>query len=243
MSKPLAKQLADLQDYTTQCTRCPRLVDWRQDVARTKRKQFMDDDYWGKPVPAWGDPSAELVIIGLAPAAHGANRTGRMFTGDRSGDWLYRALHKAGFANQPTSTGKDDGLVLQNCWISAAARCAPPLNKLTADELANCRSYLAEEIPLLPKAKVILCLGGVALTALWNTLKHHDTLRAHVLGADVALPKKPAFGHGILTPLSQQFTLALSYHPSQQNTFTKRLTEPMFDKLFTDINAHLRQRV
>ncbi len=239
MSAALAKKLAKLQKHTTQCTRCPRLVSWREEVARTKRKQFMDDDYWGKPVPAWGDPNAELIIIGLAPAAHGANRTGRMFTGDRSGDWLYRALHKAGFANQPTSTDSNDGLTLHNCWITAAARCAPPLNKLTADELSNCRSYLAEEIPLLPNAKIILCLGGVALTALWNTLKAHPDLREHIIGAGAPMPKKPAFGHGILTPLSDKFTLALSYHPSQQNTFTKRLTEPMFDTLFNDINASL----
>lgn len=184
----------------------------------------MDWDYWGKPVPNFGDSRAEVLIVGLAPAAHGANRTSRMFTGDRSGEWLYRALHKAGFANQPTSVNKDDGLQLINCAITATAHCAPPDNKPTNDELENCREYLTNSFKALP-VKVVIALGGIAWDA---ALREIDEL-----GWRNLTEKKPKFSHGAQVKLAGGRTLIGSYHPSQQNTFTKRLTEPMFDKVFS----------
>jgi uracil-DNA glycosylase len=199
------------------CRRCPRLVAWREEVARVKRASFADQDYWGRPVPSFGDPAARVLVLGLAPAAHGGNRTGRIFTGDRSGDWLFAALWRAGLANQPESVSRDDGLALRDCWVTAAVHCAPPTNRPTPDERDNCLPYLVRELALLVEVRVIVCLGGFA----WDA-----ALR--VLGA----PRpKPKFGHGAELSLERR-TLVGCYHVSQQNTFTGRLTEPMLDAVF-----------
>jgi uracil-DNA glycosylase family 4 len=202
------------------CTRCPRLRDWCTQVAREKRRAYANDTYWGKPVGGFGDPAAALWILGLAPGAHGANRTGRVFTGDRSGDFLYAALHRAGYANQPTSVRRDDGLALSGCYISAAVRCAPPGNKPTPEEIAACAPFVDEELALLRKARVILCLGGIAWAA-----------AVAVLRRNAALPRGPAprFAHGAECPAPAGLTLVGSYHVSQQNTFTGRLTPAMLD--------------
>jgi uracil-DNA glycosylase family 4 len=210
--------LERLQKKIIACKLCPRLRAHCLKVAKEKRASFAGEIYWGKPIPSWGDPHARLLIVGLAPAAHGANRTGRMFTGDRSGDWLYRAMHKAGFANQPTSTHAKDGLELHDAWITASAHCAPPDNKPLPEELENCARHLREELALMSQAKVYLVLGGIALNALWPLLGESQ--------------KKPKFGHGAELSLREGRTLLMSYHPSQQNTFTGRLTEPMFDGVF-----------
>lgn len=215
----MSAKLKAIQAEIIACNRCPRLRTHCKKVAREKRAAYLADTYWGKPVPSWGDPRARLMIIGLAPAAHGANRTGRMFTGDRSGDWLYRALHKAGFANQATASRADDGLKLRDTWISATAHCAPPDNKPTPEEIGNCADYLVRELAVMKQAKVYLALGQIALAAFWPKI-----------GAGKARPK---FGHGVEVPLEGGRTLLLSYHPSQQNTFTGRLTEPMFDRIFS----------
>jgi uracil-DNA glycosylase family 4 len=211
-----------LQDEIVACRRCPRLVEWRERVAVEKRAAFVDEEYWGRPVPSWGDPAARLVIVGLAPAAHGANRTGRMFTGDRSGEWLYRALFRAGVASRPESVGRDDGLVLDGVWITAAVHCAPPDNKPTIDERDACRAFLEREVALLAGARVYLCLGAYAYG---------------VLAGVVGLRPKPRFGHGVEAALgdglgdghSHGRTVVCSFHPSQQNTFTGKLTEAMLD--------------
>ena len=208
-----------LQKKIIACELCPRLRKHCLKVAKEKRAAFASETYWGKPIPSWGDPRARLLIVGLAPAAHGANRTGRMFTGDRSGDWLYRAMHKAGFATQPTSTHAKDGLELRDAWITASAHCAPPDNKPLPGELGNCERYLREELALMSQAEVYLVLGGIALSALWPLLGEGQ--------------KKPKFGHLAEQKLGNGRTLLMSYHPSQQNTFTGRLTEPMFDAVFT----------
>ncbi len=206
------------------CRRCPRLVAWREQVAREKRASFADEEYWGRPVPGFGDPDARLLIMGLAPAAHGANRTGRMFTGDRSGDWLFGSLHRTGFANQPTSTHLGDGLRLTDAWVTSPVKCAPPANKPTVDERDRCRSWLVPEVSALP-TQVVVALGGFG----WDV-----TLRT--FGWET--PRKPKFGHGaetMLPPselLPRGATLLGSYHVSQQNTFTGRLTEPMLDAVF-----------
>lgn len=220
--------MADLVDLANQiagCRRCSRLVEWREQVAREKRASFRDDDYWGRPVPGFGDPRARLLIVGLAPAAHGANRTGRMFTGDRSGDWLYRAMFRAGFSSQSEAVGSDDGLVLTDAYVSAIGRCAPPANKPTADELFNCRPWLEAEIELLDRVQVLIPLGGMAFA---------QVLRIYAdAGVEVPRPR-PKFGHGITVDLRPGGPLLLaSYHPSQQNTFTGRLTEEMLDDVFT----------
>lgn len=206
------------------CRQCPRLIAHCENVAQKKRAAYQDEDYWGQPVANFGDPSARLLVVGLAPGAHGANRTGRMFTGDRSGDWLYKALHKAGFANQPTSAHSDDGLKLKNCVITNACHCAPPGNKPTTEELRNCAAWLEELLDQLP-TKVILALGGIA----WNTVWRHfrENSPQHLLPA-----KKPVFAHRAEVQLTEQITLLGSYHPSQQNTFTGRLTEPMLNTVF-----------
>jgi uracil-DNA glycosylase family 4 len=206
--------LAELASEITGCRACPRLVRWREQVAREKRAAFRDQTYWGRPVPGFGDPSARLLILGLAPAAHGANRTGRMFTGDRSGDWLFAALHRAAFASQPHSQTRDDGLRLSDCYISAVVRCAPPGNRPLPEERDTCLPFLARELSLLLELCVILCLGGFA----WD-----GALR--VLGAS---SPRPRFGHGTEAEVGAM-TLLGCYHPSQQNTFTGRLTEPMLD--------------
>ena len=207
----------------TSCERCPRLVAHRTDVAREKTRRFRDHTYWGRPVPSFGDPRARLLVVGLAPAAHGANRTGRMFTGDRSGDWLYRSLYRAGFANQPTSTDLADGLRLSDCLITAAAHCAPPGNKPTPDEMAACRPYFLDELNRLKRLRVVVALGQIGFSTY---------LRARgELG--VANPRPlPRFGHATAVDLEGGITLIGSYHPSQQNTFTGRLTEPMLDRVF-----------
>ena len=220
MAPPTA--LEALADEIAGCRACPRLVAWREQVAREKRAAFRDDDYWGRPVPGFGDPKARLLVLGLAPAAHGANRTGRVFTGDRSGDWLYAALHRAGYANQPTSVHADDGLVLDDAWVAAAVRCAPPANRPTPEERDHCRPFLARELALLERVGVVVTLGGFAYEALWRTLGERGD----------ALPRpRPRFGHGVevTTPA---FTVLGCYHPSQQNTFTGRLTEGMLDAVF-----------
>ena len=209
--------LTTLHDEIVACRLCPRLVDWRERVAREKRAAYRDWDYWGRPVPGFGDPEARLVIVGLAPAAHGANRTGRVFTGDRSGDWLFGAMHRAGFANQPTAEHRDDGLELLDAYVLAAVRCAPPTNRPTTEERDQCRPYLELELALLPHRRVLLALGGWALG---------------VLASVEDLRPRPKFGHGAEFALADGGTLLCSYHPSQQNTFTGRLTEPMFDAVF-----------
>jgi uracil-DNA glycosylase family 4 len=216
-------QMDALEARITECRKCPRLVAWREQVARDKRAAFRDDEYWGRPVPAFGDPKARLLIVGLAPAAHGGNRTGRMFTGDRSGDWLYRALHRAGFANQPTSNKRDDGLKLKDSFITASVRCAPPANKPTPEEIRNCAPWMAAEFELLARARVIVALGGLA----WD--------RAFMLisGAGRVLRGARAkFGHGAEVVVDHSLTVIGSYHPSQQNTFTGKLTQPMFDAIW-----------
>ena len=216
--------LSVLQQTITACRRCPRLVAHREQVARVKTSRFREWAYWGKPVPPFGDPKARLLIVGLAPAAHGGNRTGRMFTGDRSGDWLYRALHAAGFAGQPHSISRDDGMRLRDCYITATVRCAPPGNKPLPAEFDQCRPFLAEELRLLRQVRVVVALGRIAFAEYLKACRE--------LGHDMPRPR-PAFGHGQVHHLPWGVTLIGSYHPSQQNTFTGRLTEPMFDKVFT----------
>jgi uracil-DNA glycosylase family 4 len=210
--------LTRVHDEIVDCRLCPRLVEWREKVAREKRASFRDWEYWGRPVPGYGDPKARVLVVGLAPAAHGGNRTGRIFTGDRSGDWLYAAMYRAGFANQPTSVSKDDGLQLYDAWVCAAVRCAPPDNKPTTEERNTCAPYLARELALLTDLKVIVCLGGFAYT---------------VVAAHLGLKNRAKFGHGVEVPLGDGRVIINSYHPSQQNTFTGRLTVPMFDAIFS----------
>jgi uracil-DNA glycosylase family 4 len=212
--------LAQLERQVVSCTRCPRLVQWRQEVARTKRAAFAQEEYWGRPIPGFGDPAARLLVLGLAPAAHGGNRTGRIFTGDRSGDWLFAALWRAGYASQPTSVSRDDGLTLRDCFVTASVRCAPPANRPLPSERDNCLPYLGRELDLLP-ARVILCLGSFA----WDV-----ALRALAAGG-TALPRpRPRFGHGAEAQVGEQALLGC-YHPSQQNTFTGKLTEAMLDAI------------
>jgi uracil-DNA glycosylase family 4 len=208
--------LRDLEERVTRCRRCPRLVDWRERVARDKRAAFRDEEYWGRPVPGFGDPHARVYVLGLAPAAHGGNRTGRVFTGDRSGDWLFGSLYRTGFANQPTSTHAGDGLRLEDAFVAAAVRCAPPANKPLPAERDNCLPYAAEELHLLRPA-VIVCLGAFA----WDA-----ACRLH------GLRPRPRFGHGAEHPIEGGPVLLGTYHPSQQNTFTGKLTEPMLDAVF-----------
>ena len=217
------QQVQQIQERVVSCRRCPRLVEWREEVAETKRAAFKEEDYWGRPVPAFGDPRARLLVLGLAPAAHGDNRTGRMFTGDRSGDWLYLALHRAGFANQPTSTHVGDGLRLFDCFISAAVRCAPPKNKPTPQERDTCQSFLQEELEALPDIRVMVALGEFAFHQLWRILKD--------AGEDLPTPR-PRFSHGLEAGIRPGLTLLASFHPSQQNTFTGKLTEEMFDQIW-----------
>jgi uracil-DNA glycosylase len=217
-----------LERKLTSCRRCPRLVEWRERVAAEKRAAFRDEEYWGRPVPAFGDSHAAIVVVGLAPAAHGANRTGRMFTGDRSGDWLYRALHRAGFASQPTSTSSDDGLTLRGVLITAAVRCAPPANKPTPAERDACRPWLEAELDLLDSVRVLVTLGAFAYAQVLRVLADR--------GLAIPTPR-PRFAHlGELSLQGGPIVLA-SYHPSQQNTFTGKLTEPMFDRVWARARA------
>jgi uracil-DNA glycosylase len=218
----MASALAQLQEEVAACTRCPRLVAWREQAAADPPRRYRGQEYWARPVPAFGDPTARIVVVGLAPAAHGANRTGRMFTGDRSGDWLYAALHRAGLANQPHSRGADDGLELSDAWITAAVRCAPPANKPSTSERDNCLPYLVRELGLLERAEALVCLGSFA----WNATLRVLTDRGH----EIPRPR-PKFTHGAEAEVGPHVLLGC-FHPSQQNTFTGKLTEPMLDDVF-----------
>ncbi len=221
----LARSAADLDRTRARvsvCRACPRLVRWREDVAHTKRRAFADQPYWGRPVPGWGDPAARVLIVGLAPAAHGGNRTGRIFTGDRSGDWLFASLFRVGLANSPTSLAAGDGLLLRRTWIAAAVRCAPPANKPTTEERDACRPWLVREIQLLwPALRAVVVLGGFGWAALWPALR----------AAGIQVPARlPSFGHGTEVPVDGRSVLGC-YHVSQQNTFTGKLTEAMLDSV------------
>ena len=224
--------LSQINEAIIECRKCPRLARYREKVAREKRRAYREWEYWGKPVPGFGDAQAEFVILGLAPAAHGANRTGRMFTGDRSGDFLYRALHCAGFASQPTSVRRDDGVQLDNAYITAALRCAPPGNKPLPAELANCRPYFESELELL-RPRAVLALGGIAMRAYLALLKDRGTLRR---GAAIVFRHGASYDLGAGLP-----RLFVSYHPSQQNTFTGRLTEAMLERVLNDVRRFLER--
>ena len=213
------------------CKLCPRLRIYCEQLAKEKRRAFLDWEYWGKPVPAFGDPQAAIVVVGLAPAAHGGNRTGRMFTGDRSGDFLYRALYQTGFASQPTSISRDDGLKLTNVWITAPVRCAPPDNKPNPDEIRTCRQYLEHELAVLPNVRVVVVLGQIAMNVYLSILKDRGLIRSRA-----AFP----FGHNVehVTGPGQP-VLICSYHPSQQNTSTGKLTEAMLREVFERARTHV----
>jgi uracil-DNA glycosylase family 4 len=227
MSNGNEDALAALAAEVHGCRRCPRLVEWREAVAADPPRRYRGQEYWARPASGFGDPAARVAIVGLAPAAHGANRTGRMFTGDRSGDWLFGALHRAGFANQPHSVDRDDGLRLRDAYVTAIVRCAPPANKPTTGERDNCLPYLERELELLDRCRVIVALGSFG----WNGFLH----AARALGAEVPRPK-PRFGHGAEAELGR-WTLLGCFHPSQQNTFTGKLTVPMIDAVFARARA------
>ncbi len=230
--------LRELEREVVSCRRCPRLVAWREEAARVKRAAYASEEYWGRPLPGFGDPDATVLVLGLAPAAHGGNRTGRIFTGDRSGDWLFASMWRTGFATQPTSVSRDDGLELRGAYVTAAVRCAPPANRPTPAERDNCLPYLVRELSLLESVRVIVALGSFAWDAALRALDG--------LGMPIPRPR-PKFGHGASVEIGQgataeipqgataetpQFTLLGCYHPSQQNTFTGKLTEPMIDEVF-----------
>jgi uracil-DNA glycosylase family 4 len=215
--RPEVKKLAALEQRITRCRKCPRLVAWREQVAREKRAAFADQEYWGRPVPGFGDPGAHVYVLGLAPAAHGGNRTGRVFTGDRSGDWLFASMYRTGFANQPTSVASDDGLRLIDAFVAAAVRCAPPANRPLPAERDNCLPYAREELRLMPTVRVIVCLGAFAWDA---ACRLHD------------IKPRPKFGH-LAECEANGITFLGCFHPSQQNTFTGKLTEPMLDAVFS----------
>ncbi len=215
--------LSALQEEVVRCRLCPRLVEWRERVGRERVRRFRHEPYWGRPIPAFGDPTAALVVIGLAPAAHGGNRTGRMFTGDRSGDWLFEALYACGFANQPISRDRKDGLELRDCWITAAVRCVPPANKPLSAELACCSRFLHQEIAMLDRAIVFVALGRIAFGAFLKAWKQTR--------GSLPVPM-PGFGHANQYELAPQRWLISSYHPSQQNTLTRRLTRAMLHRVF-----------
>ena len=212
----MSSVLAQVAAEVVECRACPRLTQWREQIGREKRAAYRHETYWARGVPGFGDPEARLLVVGLAPAAHGANRTGRMFTGDRSGDWLYSALYRAGYANQAQSISRDDGLALDGVWITAPVKCAPPANRPTSAERDSCKPYFERELGALSRLKVILALGSFAYQVVWNIM------------GDGRCPK---FGHGVEVQLSKDVTLLCSYHVSQQNTFTGRLTEIMFDQV------------
>ena len=216
-----AAGLRELEREVVDCRRCPRLVAWREEVARVKRAAFASEEYWGRPLPGFGDPDARVLLVGLAPAAHGGNRTGRIFTGDRSGDWLFGSLFRVGFANQPTSVSRDDGLRLTGAWVCAAVRCAPPVNRPSPEERDNCLPYLVRELGLLERVRVIVALGSFGWDAVLRALR--------ALGETPPRPR-PKFGHGAQAEIGR-FTLLGCFHPSQQNTFTGKLTEPMIDEV------------
>ncbi len=217
------------RDVTT-CEQCPRLRAWCTDVARERVRRFAEWEYWGRPVPGFGDPDARLLIVGLAPAAHGANRTGRVFTGDRSGDFLFAGLHRAGFANQATSRAREDGLRLRDCYVAALVRCAPPANKPMPDEIVRCRAYLRRELSLLSDLRAVLALGRIALDGLSAVLRETGRWPAR---------RALSFGHGVEHDLGDGLRVFASYHPSQQNTFTGRLTPASFDAVLGAVRAHL----
>lgn len=232
MAKSVRSAWDQLNCRIVECDCCSRLRQHCRNVAAEKRAAYREWDYWGQPVPNFGDPAARLLIVGLAPAAHGANRTGRMFTGDRSGDWLYRALHKAGFANQPTSTAREDGLQLHDCVITAACHCAPPGNKPTPKEIANCSDWFEQTVVLLP-VRVFVALGQIA----WQQIVDHALAVGWLEG------RRPKFAHGAEVPLDNSSRWLIgSYHPSQQNTFTGRLSEPMFDAVFAQARSRLSRQ-
>ncbi|MGH9045962.1 MAG: uracil-DNA glycosylase [Acidimicrobiales bacterium] len=216
------ERLEHLEHEVEACRRCPRLVAWREQVGEERRRSFAQETYWARPVPGFGDPRAHLVVVGLAPAAHGGNRTGRMFTGDRSGEWLFGALHRAGFASQPISDGRDDGLTLTGVFVTAAVRCAPPDNKPTTEERDTCLPYLAAELELLDAASVYVALGAFAL---------------HAIGTVFGLRPRPKFAHLAEFDIDGRRRVISSYHPSQRNTFTKMLTTEMFDAVFERAKA------
>lgn len=226
------RALTLLQQTISDCTRCPRLTTYRQDIAREKVKRFRDRNYWGRPVPGFGDAQARLFVIGLAPAAHGGNRTGRVFTGDRSGDWLYEALYAFGFANQSVSIHPEDGLSLKDCYVAAVVRCAPPANKPTKEEFEMCRPYLQEELRLLRRVKGIVALGKIAFDEYLRTCQ--------AIGIQLPSPR-PKFSHGAEYALPGGVILLGSYHPSQQNTFTGTLTRPMFHEVFKKARRYVDQ--
>jgi uracil-DNA glycosylase family 4 len=223
--------LARIARDVVSCERCPRLRQWCEAVARERVRRFQDQRYWGRPVPGFGDPRARLLVVGLAPAAHGGNRTGRIFTGDRSGDFLFAALHRAGFASQPHSVSRDDGLELRDCYVAAVARCAPPANKPLPHEIVSCREYLAREWAQLPGLRAVLALGKVAMDGLLAMLREQGRV-----------PPRGAlrFGHGVRHDLGQGLALFASFHPSQQNTFTGKLTAKDMDAVLTAVRRHLR---
>jgi len=222
--------LARVSRDVVACERCPRLRGWCKEVARVKVRRFQDQPYWGKPVPGFGDLHARLLVVGLAPAAHGGNRTGRVFTGDRSGDFLFAALHRAGFASQPTSVARDDGLRLTDAYVTPLARCAPPANKPTPEEFGNCREYLRREWEQLPRLRAVLALGKLAMDGFLALLKEVGRVP----------PRRAfAFGHGFAHDLGDGLRLFASYHPSQQNTFTGKLTPAGFDRVLAAVNRHL----
>ena len=230
MTRPGRDSLPRVARDVVACQRCPRLRMWCRHVARVKVRRFQDQRYWGRPVPGFGDPQARLLIVGLAPAAHGGNRTGRVFTGDRSGDFLFAALHRAGFASQPLSVSRDDGLRLIDCYVAAAARCAPPANKPLPTEMARCREYLSREWDLLTELRAVLVLGKMGQDALLAMLREKERVP----------PRKGfAFGHGVVHELGGGLKLFGSYHPSQQNTFTGKLKPADLDAVLGAVNRHL----
>ncbi len=219
----MADSLGAVRDDVVVCRRCPRLVAWREEVAANPPARFRGQAYWGRPLPGWGDPESRILIVGLAPAANGGNRTGRIFTGDRSGDFLFASLYRAGLVNQPTSTAADDGLAAFGVYVAAAVRCAPPDNKPLPSERDNCREYLRRELALLPHLRVVVALGAYAWDGVLQAIAE--------LRPDLLPPHRPVFGHGAEVPLGN-WTLLGTYHPSQRNTFTGLLTGPMFDRVF-----------
>jgi uracil-DNA glycosylase family 4 len=228
----VSESLSKLADRVTRCRRCPRLVLWREQAAADPPRRFAAERYWARPLPGFGDPRAGVIVIGLAPAAHGGNRTGRIFTGDRSGDWLFAAMHRAGFANQAGSAHRDDGLRLRGAYVTAVVRCPPPANRPAPVERDNCLPYLVEELESLERARVLVALGSFA----WD-----GTLRALAALDHVAPRPKPRFGHGAQSRVGP-YTLLGCYHPSQQNTFTGKLTEPMLDEVFARARELMRSR-
>ena len=230
MTQSAAHALERLNGSVVGCRLCPRLVEHRERMAREKRARYREEDYWGRPLPSFGDPAARALIIGLAPAAHGGNRTGRMFTGDSSGNWLFETLYKFGFASSPTSTRRDDGLTLKDAYITATVRCAPPDNKPSTSEKAACQPYLLGELSLLTGVKVVVALGKIAFDSYLSARRE--------LGRETPRPA-PRFAHGAVHQLPDGVTLVASYHPSQQNTNTGRLTREMFEGVFAGVRGLL----